>query len=72
MQATQQLERELRQALVDNEFMLHYQPQVEAGSGELLGCEALIRWQQPKRGMAPPPQFIGAAEPCGLIRDLCA
>ena len=72
MQATQQLERELRQALVDNEFILHYQPQVDAASGELLGCEALIRWQHPTRGMVPPLQFIGAAEQCGLISDLGA
>ena len=72
LQATQQLERELRQALVDNEFILHYQPQVDAGSGELLGCEALIRWQHPTRGMVPPLQFIGAAEQCGLISDLGA
>ena len=72
LQATQQLERELRQALVDNEFILHYQPQVDAGSGELLGCEALIRWQHPTRGRVPPLQFIGAAEQCGLISDLGA
>jgi diguanylate cyclase (GGDEF)-like protein len=72
LQATQQLERELRQALLDNEFILHYQPQDDAGSGELLGCEALIRWQHPTRGMVPPLQFIGAAEQCGLISDLGA
>jgi len=72
LQATQQLESELRRALVENEFILHYQPQVDAGSGELLGCEALIRWQHPTRGMVPPLQFIGAAEQCGLISDLGA
>ena len=72
LQATQQLEAELRQALARNEFILHYQPQVDAGSGELLGCEALIRWQHPTRGMVPPLQFIGAAEQCGLISELGA
>jgi diguanylate cyclase (GGDEF)-like protein len=72
LQATQQLERELRQALVDNEFILHYQPQVDVVSGELLGSEALIRWQHPTRGMVPPLEFIGAAEQCGLISDLGA
>ena len=72
LQATQQLEAELRQALAQNEFILHYQPQVDAGSGELLGCEALIRWQHPTRGMVPPLQFIGAAEQCGLISELGA
>ena len=72
LQATVQLERELRQALAGNEFVLHYQPQVDAGSGELLGCEALIRWQHPQRGMVPPLQFIGAAENCGLISEVGA
>ena len=72
LQATQQLEAELRQALAQNEFTLHYPPQVAAGSGELLGCEALIRWQHPTRGMVPPLQFIGAAEHCGLISELGA
>jgi len=72
LQATVQLERELRQALAENEFVLHYQPQVDAGSGELLGCEALIRWQHPQRGLVPPLQFIGAAEHCGLISEVGA
>ncbi len=70
--ATVQLERELRQALAADEFVLHYQPQVDAGSGALVGCEALIRWQHPQRGMVPPVQFIGAAEQCGLISELGA
>lgn len=72
LQATVLLERELRQALDEDEFVLHYQPQVDAGSGELLGCEALIRWQHPQRGMVPPLQFIGAAENCGLISEVGA
>ncbi len=72
LQATAQLERELRQALAADEFVLHYQPQVDAGSGALVGCEALIRWQHPQRGMVPPVQFIGAAEQCGLISELGA
>ena len=70
--ATQQLEQELRHALANDEFVLHYQPQVDAGTGELLGCEALIRWIHPQRGMVPPLQFIGAAEQCGLISDVGA
>jgi diguanylate cyclase (GGDEF)-like protein len=72
LQATLQLERELRHALAQDEFVLHYQPQVDAGSGELLGCEALIRWQHPQQGLVPPLQFIGAAEHCGLISELGA
>ncbi|MBC7729211.1 MAG: EAL domain-containing protein, partial [Microbacteriaceae bacterium] len=57
---------------MQNEFIVHYQPQVDAGSGALPGCEALIRWLHPKRGMVPPLQFISEAEQCGLISDLGA
>ena len=70
--ATQKLEQELRDALARNEFILHYQPQVDAGTGELVGCEALIRWLHPQRGLVPPLQFIAAAEQCGLIGELGA
>ncbi len=70
--ATQQLEQELRDALARNEFILHYQPQVDAGTGELVGCEALIRWLHPQRGLVPPLQFITVAEQCGLIGELGA
>jgi len=72
LQASLQLEQELRHALAHDEFVLHYQPQVDALSGDLLGCEALIRWQHPQRGMVPPLEFIGAAEQCGLIGDIGA
>ena len=72
LQATQQLEHELQYALTHGEFVLYYQPQVDAATGELLGCEALIRWMHPQRGMVPPLEFIGAAEQCGLISDLGA
>jgi diguanylate cyclase (GGDEF)-like protein len=70
LQASMQLEQELRHALAHDEFVLHYQPQVDAVSGELLGCEALIRWMHPRRGLVPPLEFIGAAERCGLIADI--
>ena len=66
------LEQELRRALQGDEFVLHYQPQFAADSGALLGCEALIRWQHPERGLISPGQFIGAAEQCGLISELGA
>ena len=72
LQASLQLEQELRRALAHDEFILHYQPQVDAVTGALLGCEALIRWQHPTRGMVPPLEFIGAAEQCGLIGDIGA
>ena len=72
LQANIQLEQELRHALAHDEFVLHYQPQVDAASGELLGCEALIRWQHPQRGLVPPLEFIPAAEESGLISDVGA
>ncbi len=70
--ATLQLEQELVRALENNEFVLYYQPQVASATGALLGCEALIRWVHPERGLVPPVQFISAAERCGLISDLGA
>jgi diguanylate cyclase (GGDEF)-like protein len=66
------VEQELRRALRNEEFVLHYQPQVAAEDGRLIGCEALIRWQHPERGLVPPLQFIALAEQCGLISDLGA
>lgn len=58
---------ELRQALKNNWFVLHYQPQVNILSGQIIGCEALIRIQHPKRGLIPPMEFISVAEETGLI-----
>lgn len=58
---------ELRQALNDNQFCLYYQPQYDAQNGALIGCEALIRWNHPERGMVPPGLFISHAEQNGLI-----
>jgi diguanylate cyclase (GGDEF)-like protein len=68
--ATLQLEKELAAALEHDEFVLHYQPLVAAEGGSVLGCEALIRWQHPVRGMVQPGQFIGAAEQSGFISEL--
>jgi diguanylate cyclase (GGDEF)-like protein/PAS domain S-box-containing protein len=63
------LEAELHQALQGEQFLLHYQSQVD-GRGKLTGVEALVRWQHPQRGLVPPGQFIPLAEDSGLILPL--
>src|SRR6202140_1329588 len=63
----QSLEGSLRRALEREEFLLHYQPKGNLDTGEITGVEALIRWQQPDRGLVPPAQFVPIAEDCGLI-----
>ncbi|MBL8424617.1 MAG: EAL domain-containing protein [Candidatus Accumulibacter phosphatis] len=64
------LESALRRALVDREFELHYQPQIEIASGRLVGFESLIRWRRPGAGLIRPDTFIPAAEESGLIRTI--
>ncbi|WP_169334466.1 EAL domain-containing protein [Hahella ganghwensis] len=64
------VENELRQALARNEFILHYQPQVEIYGGTIVGVEALIRWQHPVRGLLYPGQFISIAEESDLIEAI--
>jgi len=63
------LEADLRQALAEGQFVLHYQPQIGM-RGEVIGAEALVRWQHPQRGMVPPADFIALAEQTGLILPL--
>ncbi|MDP4558500.1 EAL domain-containing protein [Halomonas meridiana] len=63
------LEAELRQALENDQWRLHYQPQVDR-HGTLTGVEALLRWQHPERGMVSPGEFIPLLESTGLINDV--
>ena len=61
------IEGELRNALSRQELRVHYQPQIDAGSGRMVGVEALVRWQHPDRGLVPPADFLGIARETGLI-----
>jgi diguanylate cyclase (GGDEF)-like protein/PAS domain S-box-containing protein len=62
-----EIETNLRRALKDGEFRLHYQPQINLETGKIIGVEALIRWQDPELGLIPPNKFVHIAETCGLI-----
>ena len=70
VKARRTLELDMRQAIVDRAFELHYQPVVNLRSGEVAGCEALLRWRHPVRGMIPPAEFIPIAEETGLICEI--
>ncbi len=61
------LEQDLRTAVSENQFILHYQPQVDILSEQVIGFEALIRWQHPTRGLISPAEFIPVAEEEALI-----
>jgi len=64
------LEQGMRQALKNHEFLLHYQPVISLMTGDIVGVEALIRWQHPEMGLIGPQKFIPIAEETGLIRPI--
>jgi EAL domain-containing protein (putative c-di-GMP-specific phosphodiesterase class I) len=61
---------EIRGAILRDEFVLHYQPQIDIVTGRVIGLEALVRWQHPERGLVFPDSFIGRMEKLGLIDEL--
>ncbi len=67
-----QLDHAMRQALAAGRFRLHYQPQVDIDSGEIVGVEALMRWRDPELGDVPPTEFIPVAERSGFIVSIGA
>ncbi len=73
------LESRLRHALEGQEFVMHYEPKIDLYSGAMIGAEAMIRWQRPARGLAPPTEYMSAEErggygiPVGIaaLRNVC-
>ena len=66
----QQAEEDLRRALAENAFELHYQPQVTIADGRMFGAEALLRWRHPERGLLSPGSFLPALEMSDLVLDV--
>lgn len=65
-----QTESDLRRAIEDNEFRLVFQPKGDMATGQVIGAEALIRWNHPTRGLLSPISFLGVAEECRLMREI--
>jgi diguanylate cyclase (GGDEF)-like protein len=70
VESSQSMELALWEGLERGEFEVFYQPQVDLGSGRIVGVEALLRWHHPQRGAVPPSEFIAVAEAAGLIQPL--
>lgn len=66
------LETDMQRALDEGQFRLLYQPQIDLRTGDLVGCEALVRWQHPELGLVSPDRFVPIAERNGLIHELGA
>ncbi|MFX5761053.1 EAL domain-containing protein, partial [Acinetobacter baumannii] len=69
-QSRKQLEDDLREALVNQQFHLVYQPVVCTKNEDIVGYEALLRWEHPVRGAISPAEFVPIAEDCGLIESI--
>jgi diguanylate cyclase (GGDEF)-like protein len=65
-----ELEQDMRAALAEGGFEIHYQPLLDVGSEKVVGCEALLRWRHPRLGMISPAEFIPIAEETGLIQEI--
>lgn len=65
-----QLTKALKNAIKNNEFILHFQPKIDLATGKIIGAEALIRWISPEHGFIPPTVFIPLAEQVGVITDI--
>jgi diguanylate cyclase (GGDEF)-like protein len=70
VKARRVLEMDLRQAIAEGGLEVHYQPVLNLRDDNITGCEALLRWRHPERGMIPPSEFIPVAEEAGLISEL--
>lgn len=68
--ARTQLEDEIRSGIAEGEFIPFYQPQIDLGTGELIGFEVLARWNSPAKGLLEPSEFMDVAEASGLISEL--
>ena len=64
------LESQLRRATRNREFLVYFQPKIDLSSGEIVGAEALVRWEHPERGLLVAGEFISLCEETGLIRDI--
>jgi diguanylate cyclase (GGDEF)-like protein len=70
VKARRVMEMDLRQAIAEGGLQMHYQPFLNLRDDKITGCEALLRWRHPERGMIPPSEFIPVAEETGLISEL--
>ena len=70
VKARRKMEIELRQAIIDGELEVHYQPAIDLQSNHIVGCEALLRWRHPERGIISSAEFVPIAEETGLINQL--